>query len=373
MNQPARVLWLIKGLGPGGAERLLVSLARAHDRRRVELAAAYVLPWKEALVPELEAAGVRVSCLGGERGAADPRWIARLHRLLREEHFDIVHSHSPLVASVARAVVRTMPKRSRPALVTTEHNAWSTFAVPTRVINALTAPADDLSLAVSEQARSSMWWPRLRGRTEVVVHGVDVDAIRAAAASRTAVRGELGAGDGDVVAVTVANYRRQKAWPVLLAAARRALDAAPALRFAGVGQGPLAAEVEAEHARLGLGDRFVLLGARDDVPRILAAGDLFVLASSYEGYPVAVMEALAAGLPVVATGVPGIADAVRDGVEGVLVPAGDATALAEAVVCLVDDPARRASFAAAAGRRGQEFGVDRVARLLEDRYAAFVR
>ncbi|MGH9283354.1 MAG: glycosyltransferase, partial [Acidimicrobiales bacterium] len=181
------MLWLIKGLGPGGAEHLLVNLASAHDRRRVALEVAYLLPWKSALVPDLEAAGVRVHCLD----AADPRrpaWVLRLRRLLATDLYDVVHAHSPLVAGAARLVTRTIPARRRPAVVTTEHNAWSTLRAPTRLLNGFTAGLDDATIAVSEEARDAMWPAAVRRSTTVVVHGVAVDRIAAARAHRDETR-----------------------------------------------------------------------------------------------------------------------------------------------------------------------------------------
>ena len=94
------MLWLTKGLGPGGTERLLVELSRARDRGRVELAVAYVLPWKDHLAGELEAAGVETVCLSMRR--RDPRWPLRLRRLVADGGFAVVHSHSPVPAVAAR-------------------------------------------------------------------------------------------------------------------------------------------------------------------------------------------------------------------------------------------------------------------------------
>src|SRR5690606_27997930 len=121
---------------------------------------------------------------------------------------------------------------------------------------------------------------------------------------------------------------------VLLEAAAR-VDADPRgrpVRFVVVGQGPLADELAAHHERLGLGRRLVLAGYRPDAVDVVAAGDVFCLASRHEGLPVALMEALALGRPVVATRVGGIPELVTDDVEGVLVPPDDADALAEAVL-----------------------------------------
>ena len=91
---PLRVLWVIKGLGPGGAEHLLVAAARAHDPAVVSLECAYVLPWKDHLAEQLQQAGVTVHCLSRERD--DHRWPLRLNRLIRDGGYDVVHVHSPL-------------------------------------------------------------------------------------------------------------------------------------------------------------------------------------------------------------------------------------------------------------------------------------
>ena len=130
---PVRVLWLIKGLGPGGAETLLAAAARAHDHEAFHIECAYVLPYKDHLAEQLEQAGVRCHCLSTAR--SDLRWPIRLRRLIADSEFDIMHSHSPLPAAVGRIVAMSLPGSRRPKLVTTEHNAWDTFATPTRWAN----------------------------------------------------------------------------------------------------------------------------------------------------------------------------------------------------------------------------------------------
>ena len=361
-----RVLWLIKGLGPGGAERLLVSAARAHDHSRFAISAAYLLPGKNALADDLRAAGVTVHCLDVRR-PYDIGWPARLRRLLVTSGFDIVHLHSPMVAGVARLVVRTLPRAQRPRVVTTEHNEWWSYVFPTRVLNAITFPLDDVHLAVSDDVRRSVPF-RLRPRVQTVVHGTAVDAARAVRSQRTEVRAELGFGPDDVVVGTVANFRAQKGYPDLLAAVRIVADRVPRLHVVAVGQGPLEAEIRARHAELGLGDRFRFLGYRDDALRVLAACDIFTLASLYEGYPVALMEALAVGLPVVATAVGGVPDAVRQDVEGIVVPPSRPDLLAAALEELAIDPARRERMAAAALERGLQYDIVHAVRHIEATY-----
>ncbi|MEY2449919.1 MAG: hypothetical protein QOH79_3395, partial [Acidimicrobiaceae bacterium] len=293
MTRPLRVLWVIKGLGPGGAERLLVSVARAADRDAVSYEVAYVLPWKNHLVDELTAADVPCHLVGGPRGLADPRWLLRVRRLLRSD-FDAVHVHSPAVASGIRPLVRSM--RSRPALVSTEHNLWSSFGRITRAANRASLALDDLHLAVSDEVRESMS-PRARERTRVVVHGVPVGELAARQGDRDAQRAALGLRDDDVVVTTIANMRWTKDYPTLLRAAVTVTASDPRVRFLAAGQGPLEAQVRAEAERLGLGERFRVLGYVDDAAGLLSASDVFVLASQVEGLPIALLEAMAMGVP----------------------------------------------------------------------------
>lgn len=366
MSSKLRVLWLVKGLGPGGAERLLVAAAGAHDRDAFAIECAYLLPWKQHLVAELEAAGVPCSCLA-VRDERDLRWVARLRKRLRERPVDVLHVHSPYAAAFARLACRTLPRAIRPAVVTTEHNPWTTFKWPTRFANAVTSPLDAATVAVSAEARASMRGPAAR-RAETLVHGVDVGAVSALRAQRDEVRAELGIAPETFCAGTVANYHPKKDWPNLLAAARLVADAGTGVRFVAVGQGPLEAEVGARHRELGLDGVVLLPGYRPDAVRLMAGCDCFVLASRWEGLPVAVMEALALGLPIVATAVGGIPDLLRNGVDAVLVPPGDPEALAGAILGLAADEPRRRQLAAAAAARASELDVRRAVARIEAIY-----
>lgn len=364
--EPVRVLWLIKGLGPGGAERLLVNQARVHDPRAVTLRAAFLVPWKAQLIPELESAGVTATSLDGPR-EWDPRWAWRLRRLVLDEGIEVVHVHSPYVAALTRVMLRTITRARRPALVCTEHNRWPRHSRLTRTANRLTLGLDDATLAVSEDVRSTM--PvRRRGRVEVLVHGVDLELVRSHRGDRAAMRAELGLADDEVAVCTVANFRPEKAYEVMIDAAAIAVGESSRVRFFSVGQGPLEEHMR-RHARdRGLDDRFTFLGYREDALSVLAACDVFTLSSRHEGLPVSLMEALALGLPVVATSVGGIPQAVTDGVEALLVPVDRPAELASAYIELARDDRRRSTMAAAAERTGDTFGIEPAERRLEALY-----
>ena len=364
---PARVLHVIKGLGPGGAERLLVSVASVADPAAVSYEVAYLLDWKQHLVPELEDLGVRTHLLAGRRGLADVRWPGRLRALAR--HFDAVHIHSPAVGAIARLAL--VPSRRRPLLVSTEHNVWSSHGAVTRLANALTLPLDDQRWAVSEEVVASSWRP-WRAKAEVLVHGAPVAALAARRVERDAARGSRHWHSDDVVVVTVANLRSHKDYPTLFRAAAASMAEEPRLRFVSIGQGPLERPLRDELAAYDLGDRFVMLGHHDDPPAVLAGADVFTLSSVHEGLPISLVEAMSMGLPPVVTAVGGNAEVVSDGIDGLIVPARDANALARAYVALARDTARRQSLGAAAAVRATDFDIARTARLLEARYRDLV-
>jgi glycosyltransferase involved in cell wall biosynthesis len=371
VGQPLRVLWLIKGLGAGGAEQLLVQSARYRDPGLVEPAVAYLLPDKSTFAATLAQQGCHpVVCLQA-RSSWDPRWVFRLRRILRTGQFDLVHIHSPLVAVGARLAIRSLPPQNRPRTVVTEHNVWSSHAPLTRLADRLTAGAAETHLAVSAAVRESLP-ARIRARTRVVRYGVDTAEVRREGSHRSEQRRQLGISDTQILIGTVANLRVTKGYPDLLAAAQMVLRDDDRVRFVAVGRGPLERELREQHARLGLGDRFRFLGFRSDAVRVMSAFDVFCLPSRHEGLPIALMEALALGLPVVATRVGGVAELVTDGQDAVLVPSEQPGRLAEALTALAGDPQRRAALADAASCRSERFDAPRSVRAVEAVYREMI-
>lgn len=362
-GRPTRVLWVIKGLGPGGAEHLLLDHARNSHAGSIDYQVAYLLPWKDHLAGPLSDAGVAVTCLD-VRGATDVRWMWRLLRVVRSCHPDVVHVHSPALAVVCRMLLRVV--RARPRLVYTDHNRWPQYRLPTRTLNALTYSLDDAHIAVSDGVLDTIW-RRHREGVAVILNGIDVGAARSKD-DRDAVRAELDIPRDATVVGTVANLRRAKNYPNLMRAAKRVLAQRPDVIFVAVGQGPDEGELRRLHAELGLDRSFRLLGYREDAIRVASCFDVFALASSHEGYPLAMMEAMALGLPVVATAVGGIPEAIDDGVQGRLVPPRDPGALAAGLLDVIGDDATRVRMAVAARERSERFDSRPAIERLEQLY-----
>lgn len=372
MSRRITVLWLIKGLGPGGAETLLLSFARLADHSRFAYHAAYIVPWKHTLVEPLEELGVPAQLVGGRRR---PGWLwpLRLRKLLLSSSVDVLHLHSPSVAAVARVTVLTLPPRRRPVVVSTEHNTWDSYGRLTRWGNAVTSVVDRRRWTVSSRVHHSVW-PAFRRHCRVLVHGLVLCDIKTHAPQvRAKLRAEWGAGPDSVVVCTVANFRPNKSYPNLLRAAAMVLKRHPSTIFISVGQGPLEGDIRALRDELGLDRAFRLLGYRPDVYDVLNASDIFALGSKHEGFPIAVMEALASGKPVVATDVGGVSDAVTPGVEGILVRPEDPAALADAISQLIDSPDRLAKMRQSAVERGADFDMRNAVRKIEGYYVESVR
>ena len=371
MSPPGpRVLLLCKGLGLGGAERLGCAqvAGRAVGPGAVRYEVAYVRPDKDALVGELRAAGAPVHHLAAARGG----WPRALAALLREVRPDVVHSHSPLVAAAARALVALGCAGRGARHVYTEHNRWDAYRASTRRVNQATMALDARVWAVSEDARRSVRPAALRRRVQTLTHGIDTRLVathRLDPEQRADARRRLGLPIDAVVATNIANLRPEKDHAGLLAAFDRAADRVPALHLVAVGvgvdtdPGVVGAAGRSPHA-----DRLHLLGFRPDALDVLAASDLLVLGSRHEGLPVAVMEAVALGIPVVATAVGGIPELLGRSEAALLVPPRDPQQLAGALEALATDPSRRARAGRAAAALAGEVDAARAVAEVEAAY-----
>lgn len=366
-RSPLRVCHLIKGLGRGGAERLLPQLARARGEG-LELSVGYFLPHKDALVGELEAAGCAVDCFGARSPAGILARVPAVARWLAASGADLVHAHLPLAGVAARLAGR----RAGVPVIYTEHNLQERYHPLTRRANLATWRLQRAVVAVSDEVAASIARHAPAGVPVTVVrNGIEVGPVDegADAAAGRAVREAHGIAPEAPVVGTVAVFRRQKRLDLWLAAARRIADREPAARFVLVGDGPLRSGIEELAARLGLTGRTVFAGLQEEVGPYLAALDVYLSTSEFEGLPLALLEAMAAGRAVAVTAVGGVAEAVVDGESGVVRPFDEVDALADDAAALLAEPVRRTELGAAARRRvAERFGIRRMAAELEALY-----
>ncbi len=295
----------------------------------------------------------------------DLRAIARLRRLFRAWRPDVVHAHGLRAGALAAIAVAFVPAaagnkpgnkpgntQGRQALVVTVHNAPPAGGVTGaiyRVLELIVARNADSVLCVSADLEDRMRAAGARRVGHAVVPAAPVSLTGdVSAETRAALRAEFGADPDQAIVLAAGRLAAQKGFGLLLDAAARWGDIRPAPLLVIAGQGPLAAELQARAASLGLTVRFV--GHRGDVPALLAAADVFVLPSVWEGQAFILQEALRAGVPVVATRVGGNPELTGEDA-AILVPSGDAQRLAEAVRAVLGDPALATRLRQAAAAR----------------------
>lgn len=326
---PIRVQFVTTSLMQGGAEGQVFLLATEMKRRGHDVAITTMRD-AEAFEDELEGLGIPVHSLGMQRGVADPRGISRLVKLVRTMRPDVVHSHmvhANLLARVAR-LGAPMPVQISTAHNFTEGARWREIAYR------LTDPLCDLTTNVCircvEHFVSVGATPRHRIR--YVPNGLDLSRFAVHPDARSEKRRELGVPDDVFLWLSIGRLEEQKDYPNLLAAVQHLLHMGVArgdLQVVVAGSGALQDHLEADAAAADLPVRF--LGDRSDVPELMAAADAYVMSSAWEGLPMVLLEAGAASLPAVVTDVGGNREIVVDGAGGAVVPARDASALAEAM------------------------------------------
>lgn len=333
------------------------------------------------LFDEARRRGVPVEIIPGLRRrihpARDLQALAQLVRLFRRERPDVVHTHSSKAGLVGRLAARIA---GVPVVVHTVHG-WSFHEGMPPAVHALAVAVERLAarwtwpLVVVAEVDAEIGMAAGIGQPDqyvVIRSAVDVDRLRRAAGARAAARAAMGIPEGVPVAGTVTRLCRQKDPETLLRAARLAAELRPDTRLVVVGDGPLRGKAEQLLDELDLRGHVTLLGRRSDVDVILPGFDVFVLSSRWEGLPRVIVEAMATGVPVVSTDVGGIAEAVEDRVSGLLVPAGDHVALANALVQVLGDPGLSARLRAAATKRVGEFDVATMADRLDDLYSGMM-
>jgi glycosyltransferase involved in cell wall biosynthesis len=339
----------------GVGEHMLALIAVLRRHRRVVLACSSA--------PKVRTFLERTIALGVDTLAFDwhsSDWPRRFAGWLTHRNVVLCHVHAGIFWE-AQDIAAISKHSGVPVVVRTEHLPFVSDDPGHRTQHAKAMRHVDQLICVSNQARDSFVDAGIAPeRIAVIRNGTRVIG---GPADRTAFRSTLGFGPDSRIVLTVARYTEQKDHRALLDAIPSVLEREPRARFIWVGTGPLEEVMIDTVCRKGL-DRYVMfLGQRDDVPELMAAADVFALPSRFEGLPLAVLEAMAAGLPVVATRVCGTTEAVRHRLTGLLVDPSQPTALATALVEVLTKP----EWAEQLGERGRVragrcFSAERMAR-----------
>jgi len=349
----------VTSLVVGGAERLVLAAATGLPRSIYDVR---ICCFSEGgpLADEAAEHGVQVWCLGTFPSWRRPATLWRLHRIIRTFAPDIVHTHLQAPNLYGRLVALAS---GVPIIVASEHNVYSAKARRYIRLEQFLARRTTALVAVTEEVRGFL--SAQLGISATRIQTIE-NGIAPASASTEGVaelRRRLAIAPGRLVLATVASLTSKKGHTFLLDAMARLPERGIDCELVLAGDGPERAALEARAASLGIADRVHFLGVVRQVADVLALCDVFVLPSIVEGLPLALLEAMAAGKPVVATAVGGVPDAVSAGINGVLVAPGAPDALAEALECICLRSDLRQTF----GDRGRVTVLDR---FTEDRHLA---
>ena len=348
-----------------GVKRLFAWMIPRFDRERFNVSLVS-LRKKDLSEGTLEASGVDVTYLHKSR--FDPSTLTALLKVIDRKKIDIVHMHGYGATTFGRAAcaLRRLPS------ILHEHANLTDTPWFQKVADRALEPFTDLAIAVSRSTAEFVVHARLVRPEKVKVvylgapfdeFGAPVGPDRVASARRS-----MGLDDGDFAIGTVTRLHESKGNSFLVDAARLVLDVRPWARFVVAGEGPLRAPLEAQARALGLGDRLRFVGFVRDVAGVLPAFDLVVFPSLWEGTPLTCFEALAAGKAIVSSDADGLVDVLTSGRDARIVPKRDASALAGAIVALMDDADERLRLASNARLTGKRYDIGTFVRRMERLY-----
>ena len=380
-----RVLHIITQLTVGGATENTLTTCRLSNPDLVETAvlSGGSSPDDDTAEGIADCTGVKVhtfpSLQRSIRPLADYRCYQDMVRWLRENRWDIVHTHMSKGGIIGRLAAA---EAGVPVIIHTAHGWGHNDRQPYPVrriyieMERRAAKVCDKMIVVADlnrerALRDGIGWPE---QYTTIRSGIDVARFRDASIDRASMRASLGIPVDAPVVGTVSRLAPQKAPGDFVKMAAAISAKRPDTHFIFVGGGPLEAEFDADVKAAGLSEKVHSLGFRNDVPQVMKLFDIFVLTSLWEGLPRVFAQAMCAGLPVVATNVDGAPEAVKEGVNGFLLPPGEPVALAERVLTLIDNPSKAKAMARAGlDIADPEFSDREMVRKIEEAYVECAR
>ena len=369
----------------GGAQENTLASVTEHRRRGrfdADLVLGPTTGPEGSLVSEARAQRVELRLVSSLRREINPVLdliaLSALVRVFRQGKYDVVHTHSSKAGILGRIAARMARV---PVVIHTVHGwgfndqQWPLVrATYIRLERRCAALTDALVTVTPRDAERGLalgiGWPNLYS---TIRSGIDLTHFQSPTRPRGTVRAELGLTERDRVVLSVMRLSPQKAPLDLIESAAWLIRKVPGARIVIAGDGPLRPAVAARRSALKLDSHVILTGLRRDVPDLLGAADVLAIASLWEGLPRVIPQAMAAGLPIVATAIDGNTEVVVNGETGILVAPRDPAALASALAALLSDPARASAMGKAGRARVDEFDVHRMVDDIETLYARCLR
>ncbi len=367
---PIKVLHLIKSLGRGGAEMLLPETLQQHNREDFVFYYAYFLPWKNQLVESLEEKGVTVQLFSANNNLQLLLQVRQLRQFIKKNGINIVHCHLPWAGFAGRL----LHIWSGIPVLYTEHNKQERYHFLTRLLNYISFNRQTTAIAVSKDVANSIQ-KNIRPAVEVrlIQNAVDPVKFQPESTMRIHLRTQWDIPEDAFVIGTVAVFRFQKRLAEWLEVFAAVAAKHPQVRGIIVGAGPLQKEIEAKARQLNLQGKLIMPGLQTDVKPWLAAMDVFMMTSQFEGLPIALLEAMSMGCIPACTAAGGIGEVITSNENGVLVPVDAWPQLVPALEQLLHDQQKQEHFRAAARETiVHSFSMQRMVGELEQLYKEVV-
>jgi len=348
---------------------LLPETLKIHDQEKFEFHYIYFLPWKDQMVEALQTAGGKVTCLEAKDNIRLVLQYKKIITYCKEHQIDLIHCHLPWAGFVGRLV----HKKTEIPVIYTEHNMQERYHIATKSINKLSFNFQSLALGVSQDVTNSInrnIHPEIPVRT--LLNGVNTDSFRSS--GNSIIRSELRIPHNAIVIGNVAVFRFQKRLVEWLQVINMLQEKNKNIYGIVVGAGPLEEEIKNEWKALGLENIVFFPGLKTDVKPYFEAMDIFMMSSSFEGLPIALLEAMSMECAVVSTDAGGIKEVIRNKEDGLICKVEEWQKLSDLCQTLIDDPEQLKNYKKAARERVlKNFSLKRMVDELEVIYSDFVK
>ncbi len=330
-----KVLHIIKSLGRGGAEMLLQETLKEHNHQQFEFHFIYFLPWKNQMVAGIEAENGKVTLLPASNNLLIMMKVPQIIQYIKQHHIDLIHAHLPWAGFASRLIF----KMTKVPVIYSEHNIQDRYHILTKTINRFTFNWQTKVIAVSSDVAKSIE-QRIHPSVpvEVILNGVNTNQFIRNEIERKAKRTELGVGDDDILIGNIAVFRFQKRLKEWITTIKKIQAVHPNVKAVLIGDGMLKAEIMQHAKSEGMENNIIFPGLQTAIKPWLSAVDIFMMTSSFEGLPIALLEAMSMETAVVCTDAGGIKEVIRDKVDGFTVPVDAWDSIIEPIHHLVEHP-----------------------------------